>query len=248
MSETKRGERFPFSITAVQIWEINLSSEISLRLLSVYDGTYTVPDYSIYIVTGVTCSLAWALPSLPFYPDLELMESYESGHLPLLLDRNDENNTDTNQNLANAVDTVHGLPNVKVDHRLMLNLLHKFLQATSIRRQQGVSNTADNRDGLSSVYERDRHVDSYYFRIHRNTSPTANYFNSESTPSKNILSWKKPINEKYYESEYYSDAYSVEGNTNIGPIHKSPYDGFAHYIAQTYVKPWIEGGVMQTAV
>lgn len=61
---------------------------------TVFDSVMTVPDYTIYVVTGVTVALAWGLPFKPYYPDEELPAQYEQGHLPLL-GRVDENITDS---------------------------------------------------------------------------------------------------------------------------------------------------------
>lgn len=44
---------------------------ILLFLFLVYDSVVTIPDYTLYVVTGVTTALAWPLPSNPIYPDDE---------------------------------------------------------------------------------------------------------------------------------------------------------------------------------
>lgn len=54
---------------------------------SAYDQDITIPDYEYYLMTGVTASLAWPLPSQPSYPDLE----YENGDIPIsVFDRKDD--------------------------------------------------------------------------------------------------------------------------------------------------------------
>lgn len=66
-----------------------------MTFILVYDSTVTIPDYTLYVTTGVTCALSYGLPDKPVYPEEELMTQYEDGRLPLLL-RNDENITETN--------------------------------------------------------------------------------------------------------------------------------------------------------
>lgn len=70
--------------------------DFEFYFILVYDSTVTIPDYTLYVTTGVTVALSYGLPDKPVYPEEELMKQYEMGRLPLLL-RNDENVTETNE-------------------------------------------------------------------------------------------------------------------------------------------------------
>lgn len=76
-------------------------------VIPVYDQTITIPDYTLYVTTGVTVALAYGLPDKPTYPDEELREVYENGTLPLLLRRNDQNVTKHQDNAMNLTMTNH---------------------------------------------------------------------------------------------------------------------------------------------
>lgn len=228
---------------------MNFYNLITFFSFSVYDGVYTVPDYTIYIVTGVTCALAWGLPSKPTYPDFELMEKYENGTLPLLLRRKDENatDTDTKQTVHPQNSNTRRPANIELDHRTILNLFRKFYDAS--RHRYSAYNSTSNWNRYDSRYPThlgsNRPVDSYYFGNHRNNSIWSN--NNFDSRRKTI-----PLKQNYGGSDekviYYSDVYGG-GNANIRPpllshvmpVKKNSYDSFTNYIAQTYFKPWIEG-------
>lgn len=105
-------------------------SFIWLCVISVYDSVLTVPDYTIYIVTGVTCALAWGLPDKPIYPENDLMDHYEDGELPGLQYRIDANVTENassrNSTNANRLPATANSTTTTIDNRTLMNLFRLF--------------------------------------------------------------------------------------------------------------------------
>lgn len=111
----------------------------------VYDQCITVPDYTVYIETGVTAALAWELPSKPTYPEYELMQQYESGKLPLIEYRKDKNVTNSNSTGAiNVSESNH------TSNHQSSNFLDEFYKNSDLNR------------ALWNYLQR-RQPDSYYF-------------------------------------------------------------------------------------
>lgn len=61
----------------------------------VYDSTIPIPDYTLYVTTGVTCALAWGLPTTPAYPETDFAADGDDEPQAGYNDRHDTNRTTT---------------------------------------------------------------------------------------------------------------------------------------------------------
>lgn len=80
----------------------NASLILNSRFFSsvlVYEFGVTIPDYTLYVTTGITVALAWNLPDKPAYPEHVHIERIENGSLvnqQIMI----QNKNDTNSNAS----------------------------------------------------------------------------------------------------------------------------------------------------
>lgn len=168
---------------------------------SVYDSTITVPDYTLYVTTGVTCALAWGLPDKPTYPEWELMEKYENGSLPLLEYRQDKN-------VTNQVDN-KGEINVS---NVTANNAYTSEHLTNYYKQNYFSNYI--RDYYKFL--ENRKVNSYYFgNRNRNSSRNRSniYCNGSKCPYNDQITYQPNGGEYNYKSYNIRPPYSPVYNS-----------------------------------
>lgn len=197
-------------------------------LCVVYDSVITIPDYTIYVVTGVTCALAWGLPDQPIYPEDDLMHRYEQGDLPGLQYRNDVNVTE-DVPAAKPSSTTQKPPSrkiTKIDNRTLMKLIRTFY--TNARRTvvPAVSAASDN---FANEFNR-----NYYWNSsHLNKANSRVTFSSASN-KKNFYYTHPPV--------IYSQTHPVTGY-----LDRNANTAFKKYMADTYFKPWISAAwSMQT--
>lgn len=192
---------------------------------SVYDATYTIPDYTLYVTTGITCALAWGLPDKPTYPETELMERYENGSLPLIQYRTDKNVTDSNRNGEIPTNTK---PNIN----------------SSTYVNNGYSgNEVANRIANYYKYFQHRKPDAYYFG-NSPSNPMTNYNRKVYCNNRNCayhanISYHLNDNDNRRKSNVYN-SYNVRPPYSATFDAGNRYDAFAKYMSNTYFKPWIE--------
>lgn len=175
----------------------------------VYDSTITIPDYTIYVTTGVTCALAWGLPDRPVYPEDELMYRYEEGALPGLQYRNDVNVTEDEFPIRNMNTTLPSSSKTatRIDNDTLMNLIRLFYSnAVQPNASVGMPN----------------YVDQHYYRV--SFLPESSQMPVLSTTRKNI----------YYTSPSVTRTLSA-----IDLVDRNSNNPFKKYMADTYFKPWI---------
>lgn len=116
-------------------------------------------DYTNLFIFGITCALAYELPSKPTYVDDELMDLYKNGSLPLL-DRDDYNISDTNL--------------VATDDKL------KTINKTTKNNNYNNYYNNNNRIPIDNYYFGDKSDNDYYkssrLRPEQQTSNKHNYY------------------------------------------------------------------------
>lgn len=196
-----------------------------LYFIQVYDSVLTIPDYSIYVLTGVTVALAWGLPDKPIYPETDFMEQHENERISSL-QRNDKNVTKSDGNGEIRVSTP---PPTTGNNRP--NPAH-----TS---QNDDVNKIVNRISNFYKYFQRRKPDSYY--SHRTPLNPANYNRKESCNNRYCA------NGNYYSygNNPNSGGYNA---TNVRPPYSASYDairrydGFEGYMNDISFQPWAKTG------
>lgn len=194
----------------------------------VYDATYTVPDYTLYITTGITVALAYGLPDKPTYPETELMERYENGSLPLIQYRTDKNVTGSS-----------GDGEIKANSKLNTS-------SSSYTKYDYNGNDAVNRIANYYKYFQRRKPDSYYFG--KSPFNPANYNRKVYCNNRNCAYHG---NMSYYSNDKDNRQSSAYNSYNVRPPYSatvgagSQYDAFTKYMSETYFKPWIETSFSQ---
>lgn len=198
----------------------------------VYDSAVTIPDYTLLVVTGVTCALAWGLPFKPTYPEEELQEKYKMGQLPLL-NRNDKNITDTNytddhrKRTNTSSSAITATPNrINLTQQHLLKLFQSFYENYPNHQ---------NSFGYNSGYANNniRKVDSYYFGNGKNSQ--INSTNDRNWHTKNSLNHFYDRNYNAINSNHVS---FVKHPNMVESFKRNPYAEFANYLTQTYFRPW----------
>ncbi|XP_055305020.1 uncharacterized protein LOC129569832 [Sitodiplosis mosellana] len=190
----------------------------------VYDQTITIPDYTLYVTTGITVALAWGLPDKPVYPEQELMERYENGSLPLLL-REDKNFTDANRKgeTAAAIVSSNKIPSYS----------NQYYNGSGI--MNGIAN-------YYKYFQQRRKPDSYYFG-NSPLSPTNYNKKSYCNNGRNC------VHNNEHSISYYTngkDKTNDYNSYNVRPPYAATYDegnrygAFMKYMNDTYFKPWLE--------
>lgn len=185
-----------------------------------YDSTITIPDYTLYVTTGITVALAYGLPDKATYPETELMEQYEGGRLPLLI-RKDENVTESNGNGEIQV------PTTPTNHP-------SSMYSSYYRNGSTFANQIAN----YYKYLQRRKPDSYYF----GNSPlnSANYGKNEYFNAN-----RNKYNQNNLKSSSYT-SYNVRPPYSATFDKTKQNDAFTKYMSETYFKPWIETSFSQT--
>lgn len=154
----------------------------------VYDQEIYVPDYGVYLQTGVIVALSWGLPDKPTYPEYELMESYENGSLPLLENRNDRNITEFNR---------------KGEINIRTNI-------TNNNKYPAKSEFWSNAWNYYNLLQRRRKIDSYYFKqvdgLKSDQSHDSNKLNGIDYDSVNV---QPPYSPKFNEYDAFTN-YMIE--------------------------------------
>lgn len=191
--------------------------------IPVYDSVVTIPDYTIYVVTGVTCALSWGLPDQPIYPEDEYMHRYEDGGLPGIQYRNDVNVTELASSTKpnNTTRPPSTKTTTKIDNRTLMNLIRLFYtgaQRTTIPNVSAANvNYANNSES----------------NYHWNILPLANQANTSRI---NVLNG---LNKKNY---YYthSSAALPQLHAVADYLDRNANNAFKKYMADTYFKPWVD--------
>lgn len=180
-----------------------------------YEFSVTVPDYTMYVTTGITVALAWNLPDKPTYPELEYSERIENGSSvyqeSMIQNKNDVNSNHYNDGTVNN-SSFSGVINTKLN-----TTKPTYLKSTKNDIVNRIANYAAH-------YFQNRRPDSYYFGFGRNSSfglrnyTAYNHYYSNDNGSDNSSAFRPP----------YSTIYSVN----------PPND--ATYMIETYFKPWIK--------
>lgn len=182
-----------------------------------YDSVVTIPDYTIYVVTGVTCALAWGLPDQPIYPEDDLMHRYEQGGLPGIQYRNDVNVTEnvaptepSNATIASSTKTA-----TKIDNRTLMNLIRLFYTGS---RRTGIPNISARYGNYANNFDRN---------VFWNSSLANNRITFSSLPSKRDHYYTRPpLN---FTQPHKANHY----------LHRNTNNAFNTYMADTYFEPWI---------
>lgn len=191
----------------------------------VYDSTITIPDYTLYITTGVTVALAWGLPDKPTYPDMELMQRYENGSQPLIQYRKDESVTDSNRT-----------------GEIKSGAKPHTTTATDLNYDQNGNDIA-NRIANYYKYYQYRKPDSYYFG---NTPSQPTNYNRKVYCNDQNCAYHANIS--YYSNNNDNDKRksNVQNSYNVQPPYSATFDtgnqynAFTGYMENTYFKPWTE--------
>lgn len=214
LSRKRRYLIFPAG-SSIQLGKLYLFNSIiqqySIYLILVYDSTITVPDYTLYVTTGITVALAWGLPDKPTYPELELMEKYENGALPLLEHRKDKNVTAS-------------------DHKGEIPTYNRTSNLENYYKQSDFSNYIRN---YYEYLKNRRKTDSYYF----GHKPSSNKYCSDKNCAYNHkISYQTSISDRNKSNGFLNvqPPYSPSYNSS------KHYDPFTNYMVEKYFKPWIE--------
>lgn len=179
----------------------------------VYDSAVTIPDYTIYVVTGVTCALSWGLPDQPIYPEDNLMQHYEDGELPGLQYRNDvnvtENTSPTNPSKPSRTPSTA----TKIDNRTLINLIRLFYP--SARRTVAPNVSTFNRN-------------NYWNEMLANNKANSRITYAGATNNK-----------KNYFNTHLPTIYSQSQANNYHYLDSNANNAFQKYLAETYLKPSI---------
>lgn len=194
-------------------------------MILVYDSTITIPDYTLYVTTGVTVAMAWGLPDKPTYPDHELME-------PLLY-RNDKNVTESNR--IGEIKLTTASPNASPNKTVYSK--HNY-------------NAADIMNRLSFYYQyfQRRKPDSYYFG---NSASKLTDSNRKSQCIGGNCAYNQ--NAYYYtnnkESTYkggHKSSYNIRPPYSASYDRDKQYNAFVKYMNDTVFRPWIERKFTET--
>lgn len=174
----------------------------------------TIPDYTLYVTTGITCALAWGLPTKPIYPDEELMQQYEKGRLPLIQYRKDKNATNSNSTGEINVPASNHTSNLQSS-----NFLNQFYKNGQLNK--ALWNYFN--------YLQRRRPDSYYF----SNSSNSNYCNHRTCSYNKYFNYNKNYytNQKPYTNIRPSVPYSPNYDTT------NQYAAFTRYMIDKYLKP-----------
>lgn len=135
---------------------------LALLLSTVYDLVISIPDYTNYVVTGVTTALAWGLPYKPTYPEVELQDQYEQGRLPILNRRHYDTNTTNNNN--NYVDNSDRMESITPKFSAMVDggggaaMESNVMEMNRTRQQQHLLNSFRR---LYEMYSNRRRHDNF---------------------------------------------------------------------------------------
>ncbi|XP_031636178.1 uncharacterized protein LOC116349064 [Contarinia nasturtii] len=196
----------------------------------VYDQTITIPDYTLYVTTGITVALAYGLPDKPTYPEQELMEQYENGKLPLLLRKEDKNVTDLNRKGEIKASTASS------------NIVNKP-NDSSYSNHHYNGNDVMNRIANYYKYLQRRKPDSYYFG---NSPLNPANFNKNTYCNTRNCSYNTNSNYYYSNVKDYNRNSDYNSMYNVRPPYSSTYGGadqynaFAKYLNNTYFQPWLK--------
>lgn len=192
--------------------------------ISVYDSVVTIPDYTIYAVTGVTVALAWGLPDKPVYPE-DLMQQYEDGDLPLLLHRADVNVTkNVPMKQMNATNSAIDKKATKIDNQTLLRLIQLFY--SGVRPTQNPYQSAANVNYYSNNF--DKHD---YWNASR-TANTTNRYPHSNMPTLN--------NYYYYNNNNRPPLAATQSSIASNYVDRYANNAFKKYLAETYIKPWVD--------
>lgn len=135
--------------------KFNFISFVSPRHTIVYDSTITIPDHTLYVTTGVTCALAWGLPTTPSYPDVDFAEKEDEVAVDEN-DRHDKNRTDTT--------VTNTIPSQAYNTSSIENMLWKYFNYLQHRRPDSyyLENASHCADGRCS-YNKDTHTYNYTY-------------------------------------------------------------------------------------
>lgn len=186
--------------------------------IQVYDSVVTIPDYTIYVVTGVTCALAWGLPDQPIYPEDDLMHRYEDGDLPGIQYRNDVNVTE-NVPTTKPTRAPSSKTATKIDNRTLMNLIRLFYSGARRSPHFNISSSMSNYPNAFGG--------SYY---HWNVS-----FPNKAN---NRITFSNGPSKTNYHYTYPSTALS-QSHAAIDYVNRNTNSPFKKYMADTYFKPWI---------
>lgn len=115
-----------------------VDSSLFFFSFSVYEFGVTIPDYTMYLTTGITVALAWNLPDKPTYP-----EQKHKNHL-MLQHKNDANSNDDDGSLASVINT-------------------KSNATRRIHLKSSKNDIINRLANYAEHYFRNRRPDSYYF-------------------------------------------------------------------------------------
>lgn len=184
----------------------------------VYDSVVTIPDYTIYVVTGVTCALAWGLPDQPIYPEDDLMHRYEDGGLPGIQYRNDVNVTE-NVPVTKPTRAPSSKTATKIDNRTLMNLIRLFYSSARQTSHPNVSSLMPNYPNAFGG--------NYY---HWNAS-------LPNKASNRITFSNGPSKTNYYDT--HPPTALSQSHAAIDYVNRNANNPFKKYMADTYFEPWI---------
>lgn len=198
------------------------------------------------VTTGVTAALAWGLPDKPVYPDEELMQKYEDGHLPLLENRNDKNVTETKKKVAITSSNDHNVALMNWFKQLhnyaqYANKMYLSSAASSDSNYKNNNNIFNNGSAISNYYNyfRNRRPDSYYFGNYAANGSTKKVDDFYCNGGK--CAYNPKISHTVADSDqstYNKRPYSVQP-----PYLSKNYDPLTKYISKAYFEPLLESNL-----
>lgn len=153
--------------------------------LLVYEFSVTIPDYTMYLTTGITVALAWNLPDKPTYPE-------HKNHVMI------QNKNGANSNYDN-VDVDGGAVNSSLT--TVINTKSNATRPTYLKSTKIANRIAD----YAEYFFRNRRPDSYYFGHSspfglRNNTNHHHYYSNDNESGNSGSDVRPP----YSTSTYYS--------------------------------------------